>query len=216
MEKPHGHRHYPRPGVAANAFHARISAPSVVSPCSPMPSRRRNNLAVSARWWSPTDDEEIAEVARQLGAEVPFLRPANLADDHTGTTPVVIDTIQRLDSSASRQSTTAASMPQCHSFRPADLSAAHDRLLASQAPFVYTVAEFGFPIQRAVRMDAAGQSSAPSGRSRWRNALRIWSPPTRMPASSTGAAAQSWLGGYQPGGREKGSAIFCQGTGWPT
>lgn len=33
-----------------------------------------------------TDDEEIAKVARQLGAEVPFLRPANLADDHTGTT----------------------------------------------------------------------------------------------------------------------------------
>ena len=39
----------------------------------------------------------------------------------------------------------------------ADLRAAHARLLASQAPFVYTVAEFGFPIQRAVRMDAQGR-----------------------------------------------------------
>jgi len=32
-----------------------------------------------------TDDEEIAAVARQAGAEVPFLRPANLAGDLTTT-----------------------------------------------------------------------------------------------------------------------------------
>ncbi len=32
-----------------------------------------------------TDDAEIAEVARSWGAEVPFLRPAELADDHAGT-----------------------------------------------------------------------------------------------------------------------------------
>ena len=32
-----------------------------------------------------TDDAEIAEVARQHGAEVPFVRPAELSDDRTGT-----------------------------------------------------------------------------------------------------------------------------------
>lgn len=35
-----------------------------------------------------TDDEEIAAVARQLGAEVPFLRPAELAQDNTTDLPV--------------------------------------------------------------------------------------------------------------------------------
>ena len=30
-----------------------------------------------------TDDVEIAEIARQYGAQVPYLRPANLADDYT-------------------------------------------------------------------------------------------------------------------------------------
>jgi len=35
-----------------------------------------------------TDDEEIAEVARRYGAETPFLRPANLAEDHTPDLPV--------------------------------------------------------------------------------------------------------------------------------
>ncbi len=104
-----------------------------------------------------TDDEEIAKVARQLGAEVPFLRPANLADDHTGTTPVVIDTIQRLDQlgiQAEHYCCIYATVPL---IQADDLKAAHQRLIASNAPFVYTVAEFGFPIQRAVRMGEQGR-----------------------------------------------------------
>lgn len=36
-----------------------------------------------------TDDEEIAEVARQYGAEVPFLRPAHLGGDHVPMAPVL-------------------------------------------------------------------------------------------------------------------------------
>jgi CMP-N-acetylneuraminic acid synthetase len=35
-----------------------------------------------------TDDEEIAEVARRYGAETPFLRPAELAQDRTTDLPV--------------------------------------------------------------------------------------------------------------------------------
>ena len=36
-----------------------------------------------------TDSEEIAEIARAHGAQVPFLRPAELAQDTTATEPVV-------------------------------------------------------------------------------------------------------------------------------
>jgi pseudaminic acid cytidylyltransferase len=36
-----------------------------------------------------TDDEEIANVARRAGAEVPFRRPDELADDYTGTLEVM-------------------------------------------------------------------------------------------------------------------------------
>src|ERR1700690_1989737 len=35
-----------------------------------------------------TDDEEIASIARQYGAEVPFLRPVELAQDNTLDLPV--------------------------------------------------------------------------------------------------------------------------------
>ena len=34
-----------------------------------------------------TDDEEIAEVAKHYGAEVPFIRPRNLAEDKTPGMP---------------------------------------------------------------------------------------------------------------------------------
>ena len=36
-----------------------------------------------------TDDAEIAEVSRVHGADVPFVRPAELSDDHTATIPVI-------------------------------------------------------------------------------------------------------------------------------
>ena len=36
-----------------------------------------------------TDDEEIAELARSWDAEIPFMRPADLADDFTPTVPVI-------------------------------------------------------------------------------------------------------------------------------
>jgi N-acylneuraminate cytidylyltransferase len=36
-----------------------------------------------------TDDEDIADVARGWGAEIPFQRPRELADDHAGTTEVI-------------------------------------------------------------------------------------------------------------------------------
>ena len=44
-----------------------------------------------------TDDQEIADIARAHGAEVPFMRRADLADDHTGTTAVVADAIKRME-----------------------------------------------------------------------------------------------------------------------
>jgi CMP-N,N'-diacetyllegionaminic acid synthase len=36
-----------------------------------------------------TDDEEISEIARRYGADVPFLRPAGLADDKAPMVPVI-------------------------------------------------------------------------------------------------------------------------------
>ncbi|HET9589292.1 MAG TPA: acylneuraminate cytidylyltransferase [Anaerolineales bacterium] len=44
-----------------------------------------------------TDDEEIAEVARAYGAEVPFLRPEELAQDRTADFPVFVHALKLLE-----------------------------------------------------------------------------------------------------------------------
>ena len=41
-----------------------------------------------------TDDNEIAEVAKRFGASVPFMRPAELSNDHAGTTEVIAHATQ--------------------------------------------------------------------------------------------------------------------------
>lgn len=48
-----------------------------------------------------TDDCEIAEVARQWGAQVPFLRPSELSEDETATIPVLLHAIRWLEKNSS-------------------------------------------------------------------------------------------------------------------
>ena len=43
-----------------------------------------------------TDDAEIAETALSLGAEIPFIRPDDLANDFTATVPVIAHAIEAL------------------------------------------------------------------------------------------------------------------------
>lgn len=43
-----------------------------------------------------TDDDEIAEIGKSLGLEVPFLRPAELAEDTTPTLPVVLHALHKM------------------------------------------------------------------------------------------------------------------------
>ena len=44
-----------------------------------------------------TEDEEIAGIARELGAEVPSLRPAELAEDLTPTYPVIMYALEEME-----------------------------------------------------------------------------------------------------------------------
>jgi pseudaminic acid cytidylyltransferase len=67
-----------------------------------------------------TDSPEVAEVARRFGAEVPFLRDANLADDFTPVSLVTVDALCRLDPVGDRFDVVAQLMPNC------PLRTAHD------------------------------------------------------------------------------------------
>lgn len=44
-----------------------------------------------------TDNDEIAEISKKYGAEIPFIRPSDLAEDHVPTYPVIRHTVKWLE-----------------------------------------------------------------------------------------------------------------------
>lgn len=106
-----------------------------------------------------TDDEEIATVATACGAEVPFLRPAHLADDYATTQNVVIHTLQWCEQQALPVQAVCCLYATAPFVQAEDLAKAAS--LFERAPehgFVFTATSFSFPIQRAFHVDAAGSA----------------------------------------------------------
>lgn len=106
-----------------------------------------------------TDDEEIAEVARGLGAQVPFLRPRELADDHTGTQAVVAQAIRAVAEWRSLPAQVCCLYATAPFVRAADLVRGLQSLEQAEADFAFSVTSFAFPIQRALRLDAQARVS---------------------------------------------------------
>ncbi|RDV25062.1 pseudaminic acid cytidylyltransferase [Alteromonas aestuariivivens] len=103
-----------------------------------------------------TDDEEIAHVARKFGADVPFMRPADLANDTVGTRPVVRHAVEQLldsDWPLKQVACIYATAPLLH---PGLIADALEQLKRSGADYVFTAARFSFPIQRALLKTESG------------------------------------------------------------
>jgi len=106
-----------------------------------------------------TDDEEIAEVARAEGAEVPFLRPAELSDDYTPTVPVVAHALKFLLNDTPRIEDACCIYATAPFMRSQDLIEACSLAVRSGADYVFAATDFPFPIQRAIRLDQNGEVS---------------------------------------------------------
>ncbi|VVM59917.1 pseudaminic acid cytidylyltransferase [Pseudomonas fluorescens] len=104
-----------------------------------------------------TDDAEIADVARAHGAQVPFLRPADLADDFTGTAAVIVHALQQLPAYdyACCLYATAPLLQARYLRQGIELLEQH-----LEKSFAFSVCSFGFPVQRALTLDGQGALSA--------------------------------------------------------
>ena len=103
-----------------------------------------------------TDDAEIIDIARHWGAEAPFIRPAELADDHAGTTEVIAHATQW----ALNQEWSINAV--CCIYATAPFVQVEDlkQSLAIMEPgpwaYVFTATDFAVPIFRSFRQHPEG------------------------------------------------------------
>lgn len=102
-----------------------------------------------------TDDAEIATLGEKLGAEVPFLRPDSLSDDYTTTVDVILHALDFLQSAGQEPDALCCLYATAPFVQASDLAKGHDMLPTDG--FVVPVTSFAFPIQRAVKLTAAGR-----------------------------------------------------------
>jgi pseudaminic acid cytidylyltransferase len=108
-----------------------------------------------------TDDEDIAKIAKYFGAEVPFFRPIDLADDFTGTNDVVKHCLCWL-----RDTEECAIDLVCCIYATAPflneyyLCQGKSILQTTGRSFAFSVTSFVFPVQRALLLNKDGYIEA--------------------------------------------------------
>lgn len=103
-----------------------------------------------------TDDDEIARIAAEHGAETPFARPKELADDHTPTVPVIAHAVEYCMRLGWAIDHACCIYPGSPFLQVGDLVAAARLAADRRADFVYPVTEYAHPVQRAMRQSPDG------------------------------------------------------------
>lgn len=104
-----------------------------------------------------TDDPEIADVARQCGAAVPFMRPADLSDDLTGTIPVIRHAIEWFNARNRKVELACCLYATAPFVRAEDIRRGLEVLEGNDCDYAFAVTSYAFPIQRAIRLTSQGR-----------------------------------------------------------
>lgn len=99
-----------------------------------------------------TDDEEIAEVARNYGAETPFMRPKELADDYSTTTDVIQHAISRFIDAGLKINNVCCIYATAPLIKPSSLIQGYQNLHIKDCNMSFSAARYNSPIQRAFRI----------------------------------------------------------------
>ncbi|EJF06154.1 pseudaminic acid CMP-transferase [Thiovulum sp. ES] len=100
-----------------------------------------------------TDDREIAEISKKLGAEVPFIRPQKLSDDFAGTDVVTEHALQTLKESGENFDFVCTIYATAPFLREEYLVEGFQKLKNSDAINSFSASTFPFPIQRGFKLE---------------------------------------------------------------
>jgi pseudaminic acid cytidylyltransferase len=104
-----------------------------------------------------TDDDEIASVAKQYGAQVPFIRPKELSDDFTGTGAVIEHTLKYLEANGEMYDYCCTIYATAPLIQSKYLEEGFQELKNSNAINAFSVTSMPFPIQRTFKVDSNGR-----------------------------------------------------------
>lgn len=139
--------------IPARGGSKRIPRKNIVSFCGkPLIAHSIENALNSSIFDSvivSSDDEEIIKVAKHYGASVPFVRPKNLSDDYSSSTEVIKHAINFFSQKGENFETVCCLYATAPLIDMMILKKAFDKFKQSGASFLFSVSEFGAPIQRA-------------------------------------------------------------------
>jgi N-acylneuraminate cytidylyltransferase len=100
-----------------------------------------------------TDSNEIADIAKKYGANVPFLRSEKSADDYSPLIDVIKEVIDNYKEKGSVFDYACMILPTAPFVNEEKLIKANEILLEKDVDSVFTVTEYSFPIQRSLKIE---------------------------------------------------------------
>jgi N-acylneuraminate cytidylyltransferase len=106
-----------------------------------------------------TDDKEIAAIAKQYGANVPFIRSSKNSDDFASTVDVILEVIEKYKENGIEFTYGCCLYPTAPFITSELLNEAFDLIKEKQFDTVFPVVRFSNPIQRALTKNKDGKIS---------------------------------------------------------
>lgn len=98
-----------------------------------------------------TDDEEIAGIARQYGATVPFMRSAETSNDYAGTADVILEVLQMYKDQGMEFDTVCCIYSTAPFVTDGRLIEAYSKL-TDEIDSVFTCVAYSYPVQRSLHI----------------------------------------------------------------
>jgi len=104
-----------------------------------------------------TDDDKIAAIAKEYGAEVPFIRPKELSDDFSGTQEVIDHAVEWLEDHGEHYEFVCTIYATAPLLKAQYLVQGYNALKASSAINAFSATSMPFPIQRTFKVTENGR-----------------------------------------------------------
>lgn len=98
-----------------------------------------------------TDDKEIAEIACKYGAQVPFMRSAEMSNDYAGTDDVILEVLRKYKEQGREFETVCCIYSTAPFVTSERLREAYEKM-NSEIDSVFTCVAYSYPIQRSLHI----------------------------------------------------------------